>query len=226
MSGNVPPAAGWLVAVCCCCLCLLLMLPLFIDDTAQWQRRRRRPNRTDAARRDHLARANARTVGNIVRAAALLGSHRGCEPGKHLADIAKILWGIVLSEVPTDQHAETPQAPSHIEVPATVLAATGTERCEALAARAVERTQVSTVVYTAGQAPVTVTAATGLPRSISYMPIRGRGMSPRGHRDTTVVPAVVVPNGEAHRGRSCWRGAIPHCRHCCIHWSTKGPAVR
>ena len=66
-------------------------------------------------------------MGKLVRASVLLSSHRGCEPGAHLAELAKLLRGTGPGEVFTD-HTKAFEAPSHTEVPSTVLAATGKSR--------------------------------------------------------------------------------------------------
>ena len=52
----------------------------------------RPPHRRSAKqRREQRARADARVVGRLVYASTVLASHRGCQPGKHLAALAAML---------------------------------------------------------------------------------------------------------------------------------------
>ena len=51
------------------------------------------PRRSARARREQRARAAARMVGSIIKASSLLASHRGCQPGLHLAELADLLVG-------------------------------------------------------------------------------------------------------------------------------------
>ena len=70
--------------------------------------------RSARARREQRERANARVLGSILQASALLASHRGCQPRRHLEELADLLAARQkpLGSTPASTSPPSPPAPS------------------------------------------------------------------------------------------------------------------